>query len=164
MSPRATAGSVFQLDSLAVEKTLLIDAHRNQTLILRKGSKALQIALIGDPLTLPALLLAETDVPEPCFRRQLQLLLALLDLRRTGQLLDKHFPPHPHAARNAAVLKALDGHLAGLRHREIAVTLYGPDRVERDWNNPGQNMRDAVRHAITRGISLMERGFLQFLR
>jgi hypothetical protein len=59
---------------------------------------------------------------------------------------------------------ALDGHLAGVPHRQIAIAMFGEERVARDWSDPGEHMRDAVRRAIARGLALMEGGYRMFLR
>ena len=58
----------------------------------------------------------------------------------------------------------LDGSLAGASHRNIAIALFGPERVEADWNDPGENLRDRVRRAVKRGRDLMNGGYLKFLR
>jgi hypothetical protein len=61
------------------------------------------------------------------------------------------------------VLRALDGSIAGASHREIGAVLFGKARVERDWADPGDHLRDNVRRAIKRGRSLMNGGYSKFL-
>lgn len=61
------------------------------------------------------------------------------------------------------VLRALDGSIAGASHREIGIVLFGKARVERDWADPGDHLRDIVRRAIKRGRSLMNGGYKRFL-
>jgi hypothetical protein len=61
------------------------------------------------------------------------------------------------------VLRALDGALAGASHREIAEALFGQRRIQVDWAEPGENLRDRIRRAIWRGRSLMDGGYRDFL-
>ncbi|WP_288142816.1 DUF2285 domain-containing protein [Mesorhizobium sp.] len=56
------------------------------------------------------------------------------------------------------VLRALDGSLAGASHREIAEALIGEGRVR-----PTGRMRDRIRRAVSRGRTLMNGGYRDFL-
>ncbi len=126
--------------------------------------QSLQLAVSGAPLTDPVALFVDTKLPKHHAQRQLRLLEGFRFVRSTGSLPENFFPPHPRCTRNAFVLEALDGYLAGKAHRDIAVGLYGEARVDRDWSDPGENLRDVVRRAIARGITTMERGYLDFFR
>jgi hypothetical protein len=156
--------AVFDFETLFVEKTLLIDARGAQALVFQQGARSLQLNVIGEPLMVPVALFIDLATSKAAPDCQLLLLKALLTLRTTGALQSINFPSHPRATRNAFVLQALDGYLAGQRHRDIAVGLYGEARVDRDWNAQGEHMRDAVRRAIGRGVRLMNFGFAEFLR
>ncbi|WP_425484107.1 DUF2285 domain-containing protein [Allomesorhizobium camelthorni] len=73
------------------------------------------------------------------------------------------FPPDARGGRLRFVLQALDGSLAGASHREIAEALIGEPRVEADWNDPRDHLRDRVRRAIHRGHALMNGGYREFV-
>jgi len=84
-------------------------------------------------------------------------------LRATGQI-DEQVPIDPRGSRLFMIMRALDGSLAGRSQREVAAMLFGPQRVEADWRDPGQHIRDRVRRAIRRGYTLMKGGYLELLR
>lgn len=159
----AFGARILDLDSLAVEKILIIDGTR-QSLVLRNGPRSLQLDVKGTPLTEIVALFVDTKLVSGDPAAQLRAFDCLRDLRATGELRGKHFPPLRRGARLAVVLQALDGYLAGASHRELATTILGRERVERDWNDPSQQLRDYVRRAIASGVALMERGYKDFLR
>lgn len=157
-------GATLDMAGIALPKTLFVNGNGRQSLVIGHGMQTLQIAIAGAPITDPVALFVDTKLPKHQRARQLRLLECFRSLRATGVLEDNCFPTHPHSARNAFVLEALDGYLAGMSHREIAIGLYGKARVERDWADASENMRDVVRRAIARGVSTMERGYLDFFR
>jgi hypothetical protein len=61
------------------------------------------------------------------------------------------------------IIRALDGSLLGLSQRDIATALVGAERVEADWSDPGQHLRDQVRRAVRCGHELMNGGYLRLL-
>lgn len=73
-------------------------------------------------------------------------------------------PPPGCARRLALILRALDGHLAGASHRQIATALWGERRVAEEWSDPRRNLRDQIRRAVHRGCRLMTGGYRRFLR
>ncbi|MER9223599.1 DUF2285 domain-containing protein [Mesorhizobium sp. M0644] len=84
-------------------------------------------------------------------------------LRSTGRLQSRFFPTEPRRTRLRRVLRALDGSIAGAPHREIGLALFGRTRVEQDWADPGDHLRDSVRRAVRRGRSLINGGYKRFL-
>lgn len=165
LQPRMSfGGQVLDLDQIAVEKTLVLAADGAQNLLLRDGFRSLQIAIVGAPITAPFCLFVDTAVPEVRPDIQLALLGCWRAIRAGIAWPDECFPPHAYAKRAARVLLALDGHLAGVSHREIATALVGEARVDRDWSDPGEHLRDTVRRAVARGLALMEGGYRMFLR
>lgn len=157
-------GQVLDLEFLAAEKILFIGSNGIQQLLLRSGTHSFQLNISGECITAPATLYVDTAVSEDRAETQTRLLECFRKLRATGTLPAECFPAHPYAKRAAIVLMALDGHLAGVAHREIAVAMFGEERVARDWSDPGEHLRDAVRRAIARGIILMNGGYQIFLR
>ncbi len=79
-----------------------------------------------------------------------------------GELRPQLYPRDKRGPRLIKVVQALDGWLAGAHHREIAVSLFGANRVTSEWSN-GDHLRDQVRRAIGYGRSLMESGFRRIL-
>lgn len=155
---------IFDLELFALEKTLLILPDGTQQLLLRDGAHSLQLNISGQSILAPVTLLVPAGLTEELSSTQTQLLKCFRLLRTNGTLPAECFPPHPYAGRAARVLMALDGHLAGVSHREIAVAMFGLERIKRDWGDPGEHLRDTVRRAIARGLVLMNGGYRTFLR
>ncbi|MFN3225792.1 MAG: DUF2285 domain-containing protein [Hyphomicrobiales bacterium] len=84
-------------------------------------------------------------------------------LNADGQFPTRLFPSDARGDRLRFVLRALDGSLAGLSHREIATALFGEERVRTDWSDPGDHLRDQIRRAVRRGHALMNGGYKDFL-
>lgn len=58
---------------------------------------------------------------------------------------------------------ALDGHLEGRSFRDIAIVLFGPDRVRTHWSGDTQWMKSRGRRAIKSGEALMNGGYRKLL-
>jgi len=87
-----------------------------------------------------------------------------MELCRSGRLRIKYFPAEPRGKRLAVVLRALDLALDGASHRHIGEAIYGIERTDRDWSDPGDYLRDGVRRLLVRGRALMTGGYRQFLK
>lgn len=111
----------------------------------------------GEELFTPAL------SPLSMTAKRYRALKRLADLAQYGALRSHLYPPETRAPRYALILQALDGALAGARHRDIAVGLFGRDRVGRDWSLPGNHLRDHVRRAIAQGRALLGDGALRLI-
>jgi hypothetical protein len=165
LPPKASfGGQVLDLEFIATEKTLFLAPGGMQQLLLRNGIHSLQLNISGTRITDPVALFVDTAVPEDHPEIQTRLLKCFRKLRTSGALRAECFVPHVYARRAERVLIALDGHLAGVSHREIAVAMFGAARVARDWSDPREHMRDTVRRAISRGLVLMNGGYQMFLR
>ncbi len=157
------SAKVFELKESPLPTTLFISADGHQHLVVQDGERRVQLSVSGTSLLEPSALVVDTVGESGIDESQMETLRCFRDFRATGQLLDKYFPPARQADRLCFILQALDGWLAGASHRAIAGALYGEERVARDWSDPGENMRDRIRHAIVRGRTLMERGYRGFL-
>ncbi|MDE2111799.1 MAG: DUF2285 domain-containing protein [Alphaproteobacteria bacterium] len=162
--PAQTKTQPFVLADTQLPTTLLLADDGLQHVLIRDGVRALQLCVRGENLLAPVTLTFDTGMPEPLFVYQVQMLACFHACRAGHGLPERYFPPDPPAARLTFVLRALDGWLGGATQREIATVLYGHERVERDWRDPKENLRDQVRHAITRGRTLMDHGYRAFLR
>jgi len=155
----------FNLDHVACRKEFhrSDDGDTSDVLFSEEG-RFLQVSISGaGDLKGAHLFMSALDVPEnvtaraAAFRR-------LNDLLQHGHLRQPLYPQEPRAPRLINVLKALDGSLAGLPHREIAMLIFSKDRVEADWGGRQHHLRDQVRRAVAYGQGLMDGGYRQFLR
>lgn len=158
--PSRGDASSFILEKGWLPTTLLQSDNGIQHVLIRDRVRCLQLEVRGESLLQPVSLLVDTAA---AVCRQNRALQALKAYRTSAVLPETYFSAEPRAHRNALVLQALDGWLAGARHRELAVALYGKDRVARDWADPEERLRDQVRYAITRGRALMDHGYRAFL-
>lgn len=138
-------------------------AQRADVLFQQEG-RVLQIAMEG-ARTVAGMQLMASVVPMP--ENPAGRVLALrrfANLVTSSSLQPNLYPAERRAPRLMKVLQALDFWLAQRSYRDIAVRLFGEARVEREWNDPGEHMRDQVRRAVHYGRGLMDGGYRQFLR
>lgn len=162
-APRLTATDALDLSWLSCRISILATEDGEQNVLFTDGFKNLQLAASGASLLEPVRLTANVLWPSAEMKQRLTGLECLNALRMTGRLPPRFFPAEPRSTRLQWVLRALDGSIAGASHREIAVAMFGKARVERDWADPGDHLRDIMRRAIKRGRSLMNGGYRQFL-
>ncbi len=148
-----------------------IDAHTQRTarddavhVLICDGTMRLQLAVrlaaCGDSTTL----FTDAVVQPHDASCRWRALSCFNDYLFSGSLARRYFRSEHTAGRLARVLQALDGVLSGASHREVAVALFGHDRISADWNDPGEYLRDGVRRAVRRGRALMNGGYREFLR
>jgi hypothetical protein len=65
------------------------------------------------------------------------------------------YPPDKRASRLARLLQVLDGWNARASYRDIALAIFGGERVSADWRDPGRHLRDHLRRALRSGRTLM---------
>lgn len=153
----------FCLSDIPCHATILLTPDGLQHVLFLEAGRALQLAVSG-PSLFESLYLLTDAVPE---RRHLQARLVALaclnDICALGRLSARWLPGERRARRLRMVLQALDGWLAGAPYRDIAAALYGEARVEADWKDPRDYLRDQVRRAVRRGRALMGGGYRAFL-
>jgi hypothetical protein len=147
------------LRDLSRPLTVLHTPDDVQHVLLHGSGHNIQLAISGASILEPVHLLAKFEFGSEDMCRQVEVLHQFNNLI-AGVLS----AGNQEATRLRNVLQALDGSLAGASHRDIAIALFGAARVEADWNDPRQNMRDRVRRAVHRGRALMTGGYKKFLR
>ncbi len=153
--------AIFDLCRQPCPVSLLTMPDGMQHLLFHGNGHGIQLAVSGASLLEPVYLLADSVLG----RREVKPRIEAL--RRYNDFIAGVPSPPPaneQTERLRQVLQALDGSLVGASNRDIAIALYGLERVEADWNDPGENMRDRVRRAVKRGRDLMNGGYLRFLR
>lgn len=161
------AGSVpgaalFRFSDLAVEHLTIRHAGM-QILLLTQSELALQLNVHGADLASRVHLFADSVLAPPMRSERALVLGAINELHTSGRFRSGRFPAEPRGARLRMILQALDGSLAGASHRDIAMEVFGPDRVAEAWRDPRSHLRDSVRRAISRGRMLMMGGYRQFV-
>lgn len=136
-----------------IEHVRLFEAGRAIQLLCRGES------ILGDPVFL--------NIPYAGLRESKQRLLMLerlIALDETGEFLPELFKPHPRARRIRVALQALDGDLAGARHREIAEAILGAEAVAAGWSGETRFAKSRFYRYLYYGRALMEGGYRALLR
>ncbi|MER9133143.1 DUF2285 domain-containing protein [Mesorhizobium sp. M0768] len=143
--------------------SILVTGDGHQHVLVEDNGRSLQLAASGVSLLEPVRLTSSVFWPPEELKQRLNGMECLNGLRSTGRLKSGFFPTEPRRTRLRRVLRALDGSIAGAPHREIGLALFGRARVEQDWADPGDHLRDSVRRAVRRGRWLMNGGYKRFL-
>ena len=157
-----TIRAAIDVDRLRCQMTTIEEVSGTTHVLFAERGRQLHLAVevhpaIGLGLLTPAL------APTPVTVKRTLALRRLSDLAEHGELRAHLYPAESRAPRFARILQALDGALAGARHRDIAVSLFGERRVTQDWASPDNHLRDHVRRAVAQGRTMMANGFVRLL-
>lgn len=153
----------LRLSETGCRTTILLTPGGTQHVEFRDGDKALQLCVRGTSVFDPVHLMTDAIIDPHHVRARLDALADLNALLVDGRFSSRSRSDDPRGRRLRAVLQALDGWLAGASQRDIAVALFGEARVEADWRDPRDHLRDQVRRAVRRGRDLMEGGYRRLL-
>ena len=159
-----TTSSTLNLENLQCRTTVSPpDADYRRDVLLAQDGRSLQLAVFGETPLAEALLVTPV-LPSLATDRRLRAVRRLADLVKHGWMRPFLYPRERRANRLVHVVQALDGWQADASHRDIGIALFGEARVERDWTDPRDHLRDQVRRAIRHGRDLMADGYRRFLR
>ncbi len=159
---RAQGGDLC-LARLPAIRQLLIDAKGTQHLKFTSDRQTVSIILDGAAVAVaPARVVFHVDG------------LRHLERARDGfatlsEILShniEHSEDWPWTATSLAVrdaLIALDGHWAGATYRAIATVIFGAERTEEAWRSASTALKDRIRRALKRGLSLVAGGYRELL-
>lgn len=159
----ASGEGMLDIHALSCRVSVLLVGGGLQHVLFVDSHRCLQLTVSGGDIFEAVQLTSSILWPDVETRHRLQAIAVLNALKQTGRLLPRFFTAEPRSTRLGRVLRALDGSLAGSSHREIGKVLFGPARIDRDWADPGDHLRDMVRRAVRRGRSLMNGGYERFL-
>ncbi|MBA3895973.1 MAG: DUF2285 domain-containing protein [Sphingomonadaceae bacterium] len=91
----------------------------------------------------------------------LRRLLHLIQRRRFAKSL---FPEEPSMARRLLALRAHDAIADGASQREIAIVLFGPERVTAHWHGRSDSLRSSVRRLAKEATAMASGGYRSLLR
>jgi hypothetical protein len=157
------AASVLEIGNLSCRLAVLKSVDGVQHVLLSNGACRLQLAIDGATVFDRVRVFTEAIIVPSLAERRHRALRQLAAAVRTGDLDPRFHVADPRSRRFSLILQATDGAMAMAPQREIAVALFGRQRVEVDWSDPADHVRDRVRRAIRRGRSLIDRGYLDLL-
>lgn len=135
-----------------------------QHLFFRDSGQFLQVFVQNAELTEQVHLLSEAIHSPNILKHQLHAIERFNVLIEGGTLRRTPFSPNFRSQRLCSALRVLDGRLAGASYRDIAVALFGPDRVNDDWNAGSDHLKNRIRRAAQRGNFLMQGGYRELLK
>jgi hypothetical protein len=156
--------SLFQLGEVTCPTVILTEPGGPQHVLLRGRDCQLQLRVSGTSVLEPIHLVTDIVLDGLQMNVHLRALAMFNDLRTTGHSKLSEAIPKGRADRLRLVLQALDGFLANATLREIAVALFGADRVAQDWDDDHRHLKDRVRRAVARGRWLMTGGYMKYLK
>lgn len=130
---------------------------------IANGGRCLQLFVQSTSLRTPEVMTAAI-VPHHWMASRAGALADYNEALALGRLRPLRRRTSGRSARLTAVLRALDAALAEASYRDIAEALFGAHRVQRDWSDPGENLRDRVRRAISAGRRLSAHGYRRLLQ
>ena len=160
--PQDAIRAAIDVDRLRCQMTTIEEDCSTTHVVFADRGRQLHLAVEVDPKA-GAALMTPALAPMPLTVKRTLALRRLSDLAEHGELREHLYPAESRAPRFARILQALDGALAGARHRDIAVSLFGERRVVQDWASPDNHLRDHVRRAVAQGRTMMAEGFVRFL-
>ena len=163
-APPSPAARPFHPWRAAIQTAIFRGAGGRQHVRLCQGHAKIQLAVSGASLLDSPYLLTELVIPEDLARTRLAAIASFNRLPRPSISADPSASERLASQRLQLVLLALDGYLAGASQRQIAISLFGSRRVEREWRDAGGHIRDRVRRAIGRGRHIMTSGYLELVR
>lgn len=153
----------FEFAALPCRRTIIDSGDGVQHILLQDDIGRVQLSNDGVDMRRADDVQVNVFWPKDQVRRRLCAIECLNAITTAGRFPARLFQPDRRGRRLHFVLRALDGSLAGLSHREIAEALFGAERVMTDWPDPRDHLRDQVRRAVRRGRALMNGGYKDFL-
>ena len=159
-----TAAETLDLTKLKCRTAVYeFGVEERKEVLLSQDGRSLQLTVFGSVPLEEALLLTPA-LPETRYNKaRLQAVRRLADVVKHGTLRPALYRRERQNARLARVVQALDGWLDKASQRDIAMALFSRERVEHDWQDPRNHMRDHVRRAVSYGRELMCSRYRRFL-
>lgn len=161
---RNHSADLIRLASFRTKRVAVAGADGVSVVTMKSGDSRTTLVAHGWPvLTRPARVTFELDGFDE--------LNARIDCLRMLQKLADPASTIPGAPLPSAVdnrlrqaLLALDGSLAGASYRQIATTIFGDERVRRDWDAASRFLKERTRRLVAKGRALMNGGYRDLLR
>jgi hypothetical protein len=153
----------LRISAFANVEHVLFDAAGRQHAVLRSGGRSMQFVITGDnaiiaPVALSVVLQLRHDIGH--IVKDLAHLKVLLSAKPRKAGVPPRWTAETMRLRDALI--ALDGDRAGATLREIAIVIYGRERIERDW--PGEGLERRLRRDLQRGRALCNTGYRNLIR
>lgn len=159
---RSASDADFRADALSAVASIHVDAVGHQHIVIKSGSRRVTVSIRGAAVAVaPARITFEMTNLAGLFSAQRNIAL-LRELLEDRAIAVSAWSVTGLEKRDALI--ALDAHFNDASHREVAVLIFGPDKVEAEWIADGCELKDYVRRCRNRGLRYMQGGYRRLLR
>jgi hypothetical protein len=139
------------------------DGH--QHILFGHEGRFLQLDVLGNLGDGSAVTLQTRVLTSPCcLALHWRGLRQFADLMRYRAMRPKLYPAQTRAKRLLQMLQLLDIAETETSQRNMAVAMFGEDKVRREWGHGADHMRDWVRYSLRAARALSEKGYIKLLR
>lgn len=158
----AAAEADFRAEALPGLASIHIDAAGRQHAVIKSRARRVTICIDGAPIA----------VAPARVTFKMTTLTGLFAAQRNVTALREIFADQPAGAptwtttalEKRDALIALDAHFNDASHREVAVLIFGAEKVQAEWVADGCELKDYVRRCRNRGLRYMQGGYRRLLR
>jgi hypothetical protein len=152
----------FRVDAQSALASIHVDAAGRQHVVIKSGRSHLTISIRGAAVAVaPARVTFEITSLAGLFAAQRNIAVLQELLEEASQSASVWSVT---GLRKRDALIALDAHCNGANHREVAVIIFGRDKVEAEWIADGCDMKDYVRRRLSCGVRYMQGDYRRLLR
>jgi hypothetical protein len=157
-----TGDADFRADDFPALRSIHIDAAGRQHVVLKSRNSHVTVSIRGAAVAVaPACVTFEMRGLADLFAGQRNIAL-LQDLVEQGPASASAWSITGSEKRDALI--ALDAHCHGASHRDVALLIFGPEKVQAEWIADGCDLKDYVRRCRSRGVRYMQGGYRRLLR
>ncbi|MFM9848013.1 MAG: DNA -binding domain-containing protein [Hyphomicrobiaceae bacterium] len=156
------ADADFCADVLHGLASIHIDAVGRQHVVVKSGSRRVTICIRGAAVAVaPARVTFEMTSLAGLFAAQRRV-AALQQIFDDEPASDPTWTITGQEKRDALI--ALDALCNGASHRDVAILIFGSNKVDAEWSADGCDLKDYVRRCRNRGVRFMQGGYRRLLR
>jgi hypothetical protein len=153
------------LDLLKPWLTTVAGSEGREHAVLSDGRRRIRLDVLRGSLALGGMVLLHYRLRGVrTAEHKLLPLNRLLTLCRAGSFAPSLFPRERRLHRWIDLLRVADALADGSTYQDIAIALFGRDRVARDWNDGGRSLHSRVRRLVAGARRMAGGGYRDLLR
>lgn len=158
------ASDLFNLENWASNSVLVAGGQGDEHLLLRYGHHHVHLHVIAGTLLEGQVALRFDIGWSDRVDHALGTLRRFLLLHRFGELRSGGGRSDRIAPRAIVALRVYDALGHGASIRDIGIMLFGRDRVDAEWRDPGESLKSQCRRLISRAQRIADGGYKDLLR
>ncbi len=141
---------------------VLIEPCGVEQVLLRRDTRIVQLRCVGDSIIVEPSAIGPVINEFPQIQNKAQVLQRLTELYQ-GDGKPDNTAWAPAALRLRDALIAFDGRALGMTYREIAMLIFGEERVHRDWSDIDRILKNRTIRAVKRGRRFVDGDYVKLL-